>query len=246
MPLALIGTFKSCSPGATTAAAGLAAAWPEDDRMLLEADPSGGVLAARWRLRPRPGLVEVTTRLSSSESALESGSQEAKHLGAVFPVVCAPAQPLQASRAVEALCERGTGVLAAPGQWVLADVGRIGPELSTWGLLKVADAVVIVVPGTVAGVLALHAMAPALIEQCGTRLAALVAPAEYGADEVNGTLMAPGLDVAMIGETPTAGRRRSRDLRGPWGDIAARMVDLAGRTPTLAITEDGELSEVVR
>lgn len=246
MPLILVANLKG-SPGATATAAGLAAAWPRTNRVLVEADPSGGVLAARWRLRSRPGLVEVASHLSDPERALETGFQEAHHLGGVFPVVCAPAQAPQAEPAVDTLCDRGTGVLTPPDRWVIADIGRLGPVQDTWGLLKLADAVIVVTYGSVAGVLALHGMAPALVEQCGLRLAVLVAPGDYGADDVNGTLVTAGLDVAVLGEMPTeaTGRRRPRrPVSQAWREIAEQVFAHANGTP-LAVTEGSELSEAV-
>ena len=45
------------SPGVTTTALALAATWPEHRRCLLvEADPFGGVIAARYGLGDTPGL----------------------------------------------------------------------------------------------------------------------------------------------------------------------------------------------
>lgn len=247
MPLALIATVKHTAPGATATAAALTAAWPEADRVLLEADPSGGVLAARWRLRPRPGLVEAVASLSEPDLALTSGEQTAMHLGESFPVVGAPAQPPQAERTVTVLCERGTGVIADPQRWVIADIGRLHPSAPTWGLLAVADAVVLVVAGTVPGVLALHGIAPQIVAECGNRAGIIVAPGEYGAGEINGTLIAPGLDLAVLGTTPEAKGRwwpRPRSPLTAWRTLAESARDLAGSAPALAIGADGELTEV--
>ncbi len=47
------------SPGVTTWALALAACWPRPaSAVLVECDPSGGSLAARFGLAPAPGLVQ--------------------------------------------------------------------------------------------------------------------------------------------------------------------------------------------
>src|SRR5262249_57798282 len=47
------------APGATTTALGLASAWTGQRRVVVEADPDGGVLAARLGLGLAPGLMTV-------------------------------------------------------------------------------------------------------------------------------------------------------------------------------------------
>src|SRR5260370_41332100 len=56
MPLIVMASVKS-SPGVTTTALALAAAWPAPQRLLLEADPAGGDLGPWLGLPPSPGLV---------------------------------------------------------------------------------------------------------------------------------------------------------------------------------------------
>jgi hypothetical protein len=57
--LLALGSVKS-SPGVTTAAVALGARWPARDvPVVVEADPAGGDLLARYRMEPYPGLVSL-------------------------------------------------------------------------------------------------------------------------------------------------------------------------------------------
>lgn len=65
------------SPGVTTTALVLAATWPEPKRCLLvEADPFGGVISARYGLSDTPGL---STLAAQSRSGLDTATLE-EHL----------------------------------------------------------------------------------------------------------------------------------------------------------------------
>lgn len=237
MPLMTIVNLKG-SPGATVFAAGLCAHWPEPDRLLVEADLSGGVLAARWRLQARPGLVDVATKSTTQpDLALDAGVQRARTEGGVLQVVCAPTQPLQAQAAIARLLPRAK-VLMPADRWVIADLGRIDPQLPTWPLLSRADAVVVVVAGEVSQALALRGMLDELRTECGPRLAVVVAPAVYRADDINSVLLAHGAEIPVLGELPgpeTGNRWRRRGGEVAWERLAKTVFEHASPTPALAV-----------
>lgn len=227
MPLTVTVNLKG-SPGATVVAAGLAAAWPEADRVLVEADPSGGVLAARWRLQSKPGLLELSTRSSTQpDEALEAGVQHVRFHGAKVPVVCAPARTVQAEASIAKLLPRAK-VLSPQDRWVIADLGRVGPGALTWPLIERADMVVVVIAGTVEQVLALRGMIAPLEDACAGRLGVVVAPEAYGADEVNGVLNSMDQAVAVLGELPgpvAPERKPGNAERSLWEALARAVLE---------------------
>jgi hypothetical protein len=251
MPLHVFGRLNG-APGVTTLAAGVCAHWPELDRVLVEVDPDGGTLAADWRLRARPGLVDVAAALSDEDeapgSALQAGNQIADFMGESFSVVCAPSAPLQARAAAARVCAPERAVLAPGDRWVIADAGRLTPDSPTWPLVAKADAVCVLVSGTVAQMMSLRGMAEALWAQAGPRLSIVVVPQTYAADDVNGLLVADGSPVEVLGEVPVlpSGRgRRARARTRAWKDLARTVFDAAVRTPTLEIEAAPEIEEVV-
>ena len=117
------------SPGATMSALAVAAAWPNlagRVKLLVEADPDGGVLAVRYGLGREPGLLSLVGagRQGMSRDGLWAHTQR---LPGGLPVVVTSDRPEQTTAALNA-----SG--SALGEWlqtlddvdVIADVGRIG------------------------------------------------------------------------------------------------------------------------
>lgn len=136
------------APGATTLACLLAWAWPGSSRRyILEADPSGGVLAARWHenaeLTWEPGALELSAlRGGIGGSELDACSQYLTDSVSVIP-----ARPL--GRQVEAaLANLGvSGAQALAGQdarLVVADLGRLITPNSTLPLARTAAITLVV------------------------------------------------------------------------------------------------------
>ena len=50
------------APGVTTLAVGLATRWPRGEAVVVEADPAGGDLSARFGLAHDPGLAAMALR----------------------------------------------------------------------------------------------------------------------------------------------------------------------------------------
>lgn len=247
MPLLSVINAKG-SPGATQSAASLAAVWPEADRVLVEADPAGGVLAARWRLQSRPSMVDVSASLITARderAALDAGIQETTFLDEPLQVVCAPIQRTGASAALTRVLSQNPKVFTPADRWVIADVGRIAPGSVAWPLLARSDAVLMVLRGDVESVLALRGLAEAIDAECASRWAVAVVPGTYNADDINGAFVGQDLHVPVLGDLPPAeptGRNGHRRATAAWTDLALSCIELSSRVP-LAITTGAESGE---
>ncbi|MFC4148662.1 MinD/ParA family protein [Micromonospora mangrovi] len=157
----------SGAPGASTAALGMAALWPERPALLVEADPGGGVVAARFGLAQEPGL-----------ASLAAAARHGGHAGGAVPyvqqvplglhVLVGPGAAETAAGAVSVLAGQADAVAGlAPA--VVADVGRLYANSPAWGLLRSADAVVLVTSGSTE-----------YLDHLDTRLPALRAAARSG------------------------------------------------------------------
>lgn len=117
------------SPGATTVAGLLASWWVEEgtSRVLVEADDSGGIAAARWRpahgLTWQPGLIELATLTDPDlGGVLATGQPIAEGLS----VVAAPPSPGQVINALNALGDDGAARLASLSSLrAFVDCGRL-------------------------------------------------------------------------------------------------------------------------
>lgn len=103
--LVVVGSVKG-APGVTTACMALAVAWPAGwQPVVVEADPSGGDLAAGFSLAGEPGLVS----LAAAARHAHHGAVLREHTQALpggLPVVAAPVDAEQATRA----CDLLTGI----------------------------------------------------------------------------------------------------------------------------------------
>jgi MinD-like ATPase involved in chromosome partitioning or flagellar assembly len=141
------------SPGATLSALAVAAAWPNlagRRKLLVEADPDGGVLAVRYRLGREPGLLSLVGagRQGMSRNGLWTHTQR---LPGGLPVVVASDRPEQTTAALTA----SGSVL---GEWlqslddvdVIADVGRLGVSSPAIPFATAADLLLMVARPTAA------------------------------------------------------------------------------------------------
>ncbi|WP_208882436.1 MinD/ParA family ATP-binding protein [Streptomyces armeniacus] len=131
------------SPGVTTACVALAARWPDAEQpVVVETDPAGGDLLARWRLELSPGLVSLA---AAARRTAEPGLvwQHTQRLPGGLPVVAGPAGARQAHGALHALTNAPLPVLRSAadraGVVVIADCGQIGPDSAALPVLRSAD-----------------------------------------------------------------------------------------------------------
>ncbi|MBK0868720.1 chromosome partitioning protein [Saccharopolyspora sp. HNM0986] len=134
------------SPGVTTAALAMAARWPDGDPVVVEADPAGGDLTARFRLPATPGVVSLAAAARRQSSA-ELLAEHCQRLPGGLRVVVGPVAAEQARAALGVLTTRGLRALRAaarsPESAVLVDVGRLDAASPALPLVRGADALMV-------------------------------------------------------------------------------------------------------
>lgn len=201
----LIAVTSVKSGGATTFAATLAAVWPGEPALLVEADAAGGDLAGWHRLPDSPGLASLANACRSGQVDV---AEHARRLPFGVDAVLAAAGRPQASAAIGLLAE------TEPARWAkqrptVLDVGRLEPGCPALPLLALADAVLVVAGGEV---LSLLRVALAEIPVDGARLVT-VGPLAYTREE-----LAPLIRMPLVAQMPwdrysaeiIAGTRRAR------------------------------------
>ncbi len=136
------------SPGVTTTTVGLAARWPAPQiPVVIECDPAGGDLLARFRLDQRLGLVSLVAAARSGAAPDEALRQHSQILPGGLRVVAGPAGAEQAHVAVTEIARTDPSPLRAagnyPGLVVLADCGRVSPESPALPIIQTADAMLL-------------------------------------------------------------------------------------------------------
>lgn len=128
----------------TTTTVALAAAWPvSDDVLVVEADPSGGDLAAWFDLPVAPSLSTVVTRvLDGAWPEIERHTRLADNGIRLLPA------PAGAGEAVQAIGESARAVVPTlaglRSPITIADIGRIPPVPSAHPFLAAAAVIVVV------------------------------------------------------------------------------------------------------
>lgn len=223
----------------------LAATWP-NRAVLVEADPFGGVIAARYGLGDSPGLSSLTAAARRGFTS-EQVRQHVQQLPGGTPVLVGP---VSADQAHTVLRDAGPALAAwqatEPEVGVIVDCGRLVPGAPTQGALAVADVVLVAARPT------LDQLRPAAhrlnsLDAAGVEAGLLLVGDEpYGPDEVASALGVPV--AAVIAWDPRAaallsGTARSvRDLRrSPLVRSAAALaVDLAPPLSPTVVPEDFE------
>ena len=145
--LIALASLKS-SPGVTTAALALAAMWQGSEKVVVvEADPAGGDLAARFGLQPSPGLVSLSAA-ARRDHGVKVAFDHAQELPGGLSVIAAPAASEQSAAAAELLTGDGMPLwanLAADEEVVVVlDCGRLDSASNSRGLLAAADIALLV------------------------------------------------------------------------------------------------------
>ncbi|MDT0307272.1 hypothetical protein RM780_09885 [Streptomyces sp. DSM 44917] len=134
----------------TTTAVALAASWPAGGQpVVVEADPAGGDLVARYRLELTPGL--VTLAAAGRRSGEDPGLiwQHTQRLPGGLPVVAGPPAPGQARAALTELTDGPARPLlrraaSRPGVVVIADCGRVEADSPALEVVRAADVMLLV------------------------------------------------------------------------------------------------------
>jgi hypothetical protein len=160
---------RKASPGVTSLTAWLAESWSEPGvtRLMVEADPSGGSLAARWSVAHRltwdPGLLT----LSTSRTPLDAASLPllTQPLAEGLVVAAAPPAPDQVVGALIRWGDRGATELAGvPAIRAFVDCGRLNASSPALAFARRAALTVLVCRPRLDEV---HALVPAVAELTG-------------------------------------------------------------------------------
>ena len=172
-----------CGELVTTTSAALAAAWAgSDDGLVVEADPSGGDLAAWFDLPESPSLSTLVTRLREPSWAVLEAHRRV--IGEGLSVITCPAMPAEAALAVAESAPIVVPMLSdAHAPTIIVDTGRNDPRQHPFA--SAAGVVVIV-----------HRQSPQSARAAAVRLRRLP-------DRIAAALhVAPRVIVAVVGSRP--------------------------------------------
>lgn len=226
---------RKASPGVTTLASVLPAVWPsvERTRLIVEADPAGGALAARWsaahNLSWDPGLLALsTTRRAVEPAMLDSVAQP---LADGLWVAAAPSSPAQITAALTRMGEAGVTALAtAPEVMSFVDCGRLTADSPALPLAQAADCTILVCRPRLDEVYALMPAVTELTEADCTLRLVVVDDGPYPAHEV-----AESLGVELLGTVPHDRRGVAAiDARGVGGKVSRRRSEYVQAVLALA------------
>jgi hypothetical protein len=226
------------APGVTTLCCLLAAAWPSPGTVaVVEADPSGGDLAARFGLSSRLGWTSLRAATRRSGGVSELGPHLQLISGGLPVLVAARGDDRGAPEDPEGATVCGGSSPARGAGLVVVDLGRLRTDdvvSSSW--MHRSDVVLLVVAGDAAAAVQLRDRAPQLREVSGDRLATVVVRGEYSGRDlaeftgvpVAGELPFDRTAAGVAGGGPGAGRRLGRSLL--WTASARLAVSLEGQT----------------
>jgi hypothetical protein len=235
MGMVLVCRAKSGGWASTTGLA-VAACWPDPRWVpLVEADVSGGAVAARARVGFAPGLVELAADARPG-AGVEVLARHTQRLACGVDVVVGPVRARQAGATVAALAAC-PGVLAGgDGTLVLVDVGHLAPGSAAWPLLAGAAGMVVcaapTLEGLAAGIGLLEELRAARV--AGRVWLVLCGPGEYGR---------PAEVEEAAGGVPVAGvlpwdARTAAALYRPGGAVTRTALGRAGRRLAVRLATD--------
>ncbi len=190
-----LGSVKA-SPGVTTTVVALAATWPAGRQVtVVEADPAGGDLAARYGLPSEPNLLTLAAA-TRREPAPHVTSRHLQHLPGGLAVLLAPASADQAQAALGMLGTDGALLGGIDGD-VLLDAGRLDPRSAAPALVGSCELLVICVRPVLAELHHLAARVEALRTTSTQLGVVLVGDGAYPPAEI-----ANALEVEVLGVLP--------------------------------------------
>ena len=251
----MIITFGSIrgAPGATSWSLLLAAAWPIDiavERVVLEADPAGGVLGARYGWGVEPGVVSLASKLRRTDSRAFLIEPPARRLGVGFFVIPGP----EAGEQAHAIWRTETDVVArrldADFRVWFVDAGRLEESSPTIGFSDESAMTLLVCGGRPEDLVQIPARVGALVAR-GQAVGLLVTgECKYNRDELADftgvrhvwSAKHPDNLIEAVGEVLVEGRTRRRSLL--WRRALEVASDVAqatrhGRQATEPLTRSG-------
>jgi MinD-like ATPase involved in chromosome partitioning or flagellar assembly len=231
------------APGATTLAVLLAWCWRDDDRgrFVIEADPEGGVLAARGHhssgLTHEPGLLSLAAARDGSTGARLH--QHAQALGDGVELVAGPPGPAQAEACLRALGEPAVSAIRRAGLNVVVDCGRLHPNSPALPWARAADRTLLVVRPCLDEVVALRPVAERLTA-VGVDVG-LVCVGDRPFDPVE---VAEQAALPLLGVVPDDPAAAAAVTRRGLGDRRLRRSGLVRAVERLAMTLAAEAAEV--
>lgn len=181
-----VGSIRG-APGATSWALLLGAAWPREfveRRVVLEADPAGGVVGARYGLGVEPGAVRMVTGIRRNGTTSVQLDGVGREVDANLFVVPGPesgeqARPVwtEGAPSVAARLERD------PGVW-LVDVGRMDDSNPSLAFVDHATLAVVVVGPRPEDLVQLPSRVVSLRDRCPSVAVIVSGRCVFGADEI--------------------------------------------------------------
>jgi len=184
------------SPGVTTTAVGLAARWLRPGALVVEADPAGGDLGARFGGDVERGLAAVALDSRDGDGGLEP-QRWVQTLPCGVPALLAP-PGVQAQASLEVLAgqaKRMLSTLAVAYPAVLVDAGRWSPGSPAEVLISAADVLLVLARPTLEELSQIEARADRLRALAGDVRLLLVGDSPWPAVEVAARLRLPVTDV---------------------------------------------------
>ncbi len=221
------------SPGVTSWALLLAAAWPRDamaERIVLEADCSGGVLGARYQLGVEPGAVSLVSACRRGNSEFSPGDH-ARLLDEGLWVVPGPEVAEQAVPVWRSGVADVAETLSQDQRLWVVDLGRSEPESPVRPLAATAAVNVVLTGGAVEDIVQVPARV-AELERCAPTQVILVGRSHVAQDELRAffggrlrwLVPAPN-DLPRLAMRAVQGGRARRSAL--WRAAVAVAVDLA-------------------
>ena len=158
------------APGATSWALLLGAAWParsvngaRPDRVVVEADPDGGALAARYGIAVDPGTASLVAACCRPDAPLQT-DRHGRHIAGGLWVVPGPELPGPTAALWSAGAEATGRRLALDERVWLADIGRARPSSPVGDVIASAAINLIVVGPAIDSLVRVPARVDALAE----------------------------------------------------------------------------------
>jgi hypothetical protein len=232
MPVIAVGTVNG-SCGATTLAYDLVAR-AGNGALLIEADPDGGCLAARFDVALKPGLMELAGAARTGIDADDVWRFAQTTRDGVAVVVAHPSAE-QTNAALRAALGHVLAAVAGIDTIVVVDIGRIRPGSASLAAAASADHTIVVSNNSVEAIVAL-AHRSQLLGACASPVVVLNSAQPYGVAEVADAVRERVWGVIAAARTQRQQRSRDAALNAILrelctSDVGDRAEDAAFETP---------------